>query len=165
MDFTFATAFRSTMGPTKISVGYWGSFYQGVMRLGCETDRSPRPSAEVKNVRCYTSTFPHAFRAWCLIKHRDNQVEVFWAVTPCSFMVGYQRFGGLCRVHLLLQAKDGGSMLLLKRWYNTTTQHWTTTLKTSTWIVATMRAWNIASSTGINSLILFSVAVIYLISS
>jgi len=24
------------------------------------------------------------------------QVEVFWVVTPCSIVVGYQRFGGSC---------------------------------------------------------------------
>jgi hypothetical protein len=24
------------------------------------------------------------------------QVEVFWGVMPCSFVMGYQRFGGLC---------------------------------------------------------------------
>jgi len=29
------------------------------------------------------------------------QVEVFWVVTPCSFVVGYQSFGGPCCVHLL----------------------------------------------------------------
>jgi hypothetical protein len=28
------------------------------------------------------------------------QVEVFWVVTPCSVVVGYQRFGGPCCLHL-----------------------------------------------------------------
>jgi hypothetical protein len=28
------------------------------------------------------------------------QVEVFWVVTLCSYMVGYQRFGGPCCFHL-----------------------------------------------------------------
>jgi hypothetical protein len=28
------------------------------------------------------------------------KVEVFWAVTPCSVVVGYQRFGGLYCSHL-----------------------------------------------------------------
>jgi hypothetical protein len=28
------------------------------------------------------------------------QVVVFWVVTPCSDMVGYQCFGGLCYLHL-----------------------------------------------------------------
>jgi hypothetical protein len=27
-------------------------------------------------------------------------VEVFWVVTPCSDVVGYQRFGGTCCLHL-----------------------------------------------------------------
>jgi hypothetical protein len=28
------------------------------------------------------------------------QAEVFWVVTPCSVVVGYERFGGPCRLHL-----------------------------------------------------------------
>jgi len=28
------------------------------------------------------------------------QVEVFWVVTPCSVVVGYQRFGEPCCLHL-----------------------------------------------------------------
>jgi hypothetical protein len=30
------------------------------------------------------------------------QVEVFWVVTPCSVVVGYQRFRGPCCLHLLV---------------------------------------------------------------
>jgi hypothetical protein len=28
------------------------------------------------------------------------QVEVFWVVMPCSVVVGHQRFGGMCCLHL-----------------------------------------------------------------
>jgi hypothetical protein len=28
------------------------------------------------------------------------EVEVFWVLTSCSVVVGYQRFGGSCRLHL-----------------------------------------------------------------
>jgi hypothetical protein len=28
------------------------------------------------------------------------QIVIFWVVTPCSNMVGYQRFGGPCCFHL-----------------------------------------------------------------
>jgi hypothetical protein len=28
------------------------------------------------------------------------QIEAFWVVTPCGVMVGYQRFGGQCCLHL-----------------------------------------------------------------
>jgi hypothetical protein len=28
------------------------------------------------------------------------QVDFFWVVTPCSVVVGYQRFGGPCCLHL-----------------------------------------------------------------
>jgi hypothetical protein len=36
------------------------------------------------------------------VNQPDNtsQVEVFWVVTPCSVVVGYQPFGGLCWLHL-----------------------------------------------------------------
>jgi hypothetical protein len=36
----------------------------------------------------------------------EIQVEFFWFVTPCSVVVGYQRFGGFCCLHL--QGEDGG---------------------------------------------------------
>lgn len=35
------------------------------------------------------------------------QVVVFWTVTPRSVVVGYQRLGGPCSLHL--NPKDGGS--------------------------------------------------------
>jgi len=28
------------------------------------------------------------------------QIEVFWVVMPCSVVVGYQNFRGLCCLHL-----------------------------------------------------------------
>jgi hypothetical protein len=40
------------------------------------------------------------------------QVEVFWVVTPCSVVVGYQHFGGPCCLHLQEE-----------RWHPTTTLH------------------------------------------
>jgi hypothetical protein len=38
--------------------------------LGHEDDHSPPSSVEVKNVRSYTSTSPHTFIQWYLVKHR-----------------------------------------------------------------------------------------------
>jgi hypothetical protein len=38
------------------------------------------------------------------------QVDIFWVVTPCSVVVGYQCFGGSCCLHL--QDEYGGSMVL-----------------------------------------------------
>jgi hypothetical protein len=39
-----------------------------------------------------------------------DQVEVFWIVTPCSDVVGYQRLGGsYC---LQIHSKDGGNKIL-----------------------------------------------------
>jgi hypothetical protein len=52
-------------------------------------------------------------------------VEVFWIVTPCGIVVGYQRFGGPCCLHLQ------GEMKAPKRWYPSTTLHGVTTQKTS----------------------------------
>jgi hypothetical protein len=33
------------------------------------------------------------------------QVEVYWVVTPCSVVAGYQRFGGPCCLHLQDEVK------------------------------------------------------------
>jgi len=33
------------------------------------------------------------------------QVGVFWVVTPCSVVVGYQFFGGPCCLHLYFTLK------------------------------------------------------------
>jgi hypothetical protein len=59
------------------------------------------------------------------------QVEVFWVVTPCSVVVGYQRFRGSCCRHL-----HGP----LERWYPTTTLHGFTTQKTSTLNITSVKA-------------------------
>jgi hypothetical protein len=34
------------------------------------------------------------------------KVKVFWVVTPCSVVVRYQRFGGLCCLHLQGEVDD-----------------------------------------------------------
>jgi len=47
-----------------------------VKRLGREADHSPPSRVEV-NEWSYTSTTPYAFRAWCLIKHRDNFIFTY----------------------------------------------------------------------------------------
>jgi len=57
------------------------------------------------------------------------QVEVFWVVTPCIVVVGYQSFGGPCCLHLQGDGRQHGSP---KRWRPTTTLHGITTQKTST---------------------------------
>jgi len=33
------------------------------------------------------------------------QVDILWVVTPCSFVVGYQRFRGPCCLHLQGEVK------------------------------------------------------------
>jgi len=56
-----------------------------------------------KNEWSYTSTPQYVFMAWCLVKLSmavKFQVDVFWVVMSCSVAVGYQRFGGLCCLHL-----------------------------------------------------------------
>jgi len=45
-----------------------GGPYPGVKRPGREADHSPPSSAEVKNAWSYTSTPPHVFMTWCLVK-------------------------------------------------------------------------------------------------
>jgi len=49
------------------------------------------------------------------------QVDVFWIVTPCNVVVGYQRFRSLCLPNLLVWP--------LKCWYPTTTLNGVTTQK------------------------------------
>jgi hypothetical protein len=59
----------------------------------------------------------------------ESQVEAFLVGTPCSVVVGYQRFGGTCC--LRLPGEDGGSKDLFKRWYPTSTLHGVTARKAS----------------------------------
>jgi hypothetical protein len=44
----------------------------GAKRSGHEADHPPQSSAEVVKVWSYTSTIPHMFIMWCLIKRREN---------------------------------------------------------------------------------------------
>jgi len=46
------------------------------------------------------------------------QVEVFWVVSPCSVVIGYQRFGDPWYLHL--QGEGRRQHGPLKRWYPTT---------------------------------------------
>jgi hypothetical protein len=69
----FTTASRTALGPTQPPIQWVpGAFSLGVKRPGREADHSPLSSAEVKNAWSYTSTPQYVFRAWCLVKHRDN---------------------------------------------------------------------------------------------
>jgi hypothetical protein len=65
----FATASRQDLRPTQ-PPKQWvrGVLIPRVKRPGRETDHSPPPSAEAKNVCSYTSTPQYVFMAWCLIK-------------------------------------------------------------------------------------------------
>jgi hypothetical protein len=49
----------------------------GIKQPGREADHSPPSSAEVKHAWSYTSTLQYAFKAWCLVKHRDNFTFIF----------------------------------------------------------------------------------------
>jgi hypothetical protein len=42
------------------------------------------------------------------------QVEVFWDVTPYSVVVGYQRFGGPCCIHLQGEVEISGCYTIKK---------------------------------------------------
>jgi hypothetical protein len=46
--------------------------FSGCKVAKAQADHSPRSSAEVKNVWCYTSTPKYVFMVRCLIKHWDN---------------------------------------------------------------------------------------------
>jgi len=40
--------------------------------MGCEADNLPPSSAEVKNTWSDTSSLPHVFILWCVVKHRGK---------------------------------------------------------------------------------------------
>jgi hypothetical protein len=76
--FIFTTASRTALGPTQPPIqGVPGALSLGVKRPGREADNSPPSSAEVKNAWSCTSTPPNIFKAWCLVKHRDNFTFTF----------------------------------------------------------------------------------------
>jgi hypothetical protein len=57
--FLFATASRSVLGPTQSPL-HWN--LGAVVKMpGCEADRSPPCSADVKNAWSYTSTLSYVF--------------------------------------------------------------------------------------------------------
>jgi len=45
-------------------------------------------------------TFKHVRASSGIKTSSVLRVEVFWVVTQCSVVVGYQRFGGPCFLHL-----------------------------------------------------------------
>jgi len=50
-----------------------------------------------KEQNCKTGLLHHSFGAFMAVK---IQVEIFWIVTTCNVVVGYQRFGGPFFLHL-----------------------------------------------------------------
>jgi len=48
------------------------------------------------------------------------QVEVFWIVTPCTLVVGYQRFGDPCCLHFHGEARTYETLV---SYHNTTRRH------------------------------------------
>jgi len=78
-----------------------------------------------------------------LIVLNELKVGVNWVVTPCSIVVGYQRFRGPCSLHLPLYSTPlhstpvhGGSMDL----WNVGILHGVTTQGTSTWNITAVKA-------------------------
>jgi len=72
-----------------------------------------------------THWFPDYFILWRFIS------EVFWAVTTCSVMVGYRRFGGARCLHLQGEVTTWRWHGPLKHRYPTTTLPRVTTQKNS----------------------------------
>jgi hypothetical protein len=70
--FLFATASRTSLGPTYPIQWVPGAPSLEVKRPEHEADHSPPSITEVKNVWSYTSTSPYVFMAWYLVKHKDK---------------------------------------------------------------------------------------------
>jgi len=49
-----------------------------------EADHSPPYSGDVKNAWSYTSTPQHVFKAWYLVKYRDNFTFYLTSVCVCE---------------------------------------------------------------------------------
>jgi hypothetical protein len=64
---------RPALGPEQPPIQWvQGAFSLGIQRSGCEADRLPATSDEVKNEWSYTSAPQYVFMAWCLVKNRDS---------------------------------------------------------------------------------------------
>jgi hypothetical protein len=76
--FFFSTASRLDLGPTQPPIQRVPeALSPSAKQLGRETDHSPPPSAEVKNVWRYTSPSQSFFTVWCLVKHREKFTSTF----------------------------------------------------------------------------------------
>jgi len=79
--FHFTTAYRPALGLTQPPLQRAaGAHIPWLKRYTHEAHHSRSASAEVKNAWSYTSTTPHVFIAWCLVKHRDS----FTFYTSCN---------------------------------------------------------------------------------
>jgi hypothetical protein len=77
--FLFASVSRPALGPTQPPIQWVpGPLSLGAKWPGCEADDSPPSSADVRNTWSYTSTPQYVFRAWCLVKHKDDFTFTFF---------------------------------------------------------------------------------------
>jgi hypothetical protein len=67
-ELVFATASRPALGPTQPPV----QWLSGALSPDREANHSPPSNAEVKNAWSYTSTTPHVFSPWHLVKYKNN---------------------------------------------------------------------------------------------
>jgi len=51
------------------------------------------------------------------------ELDVFWVLTSCSDAVGYQRFGGFCRLHLQGEVRGVWETIrrVVQKWHRTLT--------------------------------------------
>jgi hypothetical protein len=120
--------------PRSLLCNWYGrAFLRKWSDLGVKLTTHLQQLPTVTNTWNYTFTVPYVFMSWSIITQRNNflylcflqyhnsfRVEVFWVVTPCGGVVGYQCFGGTCCLHLhggvsslhfpSFHSEDGGSM-------------------------------------------------------
>jgi hypothetical protein len=86
-----------------IILNFYTLMYEGIfIFVTCSSDFSSQIIASTNDK---TRNLSSSFEAFTAVKF---QVKVFWVVTPCSVVIGCQRFRG--PYSLNLHPEDGGSM-------------------------------------------------------
>jgi hypothetical protein len=100
-DFSLLHSTRLALGSTQPSIQWvQKDLYPWVIWLVCEAHCSTPSSAEVKNMRIYSSTPPYVFMAWFIIKCRDNFALYYAALILGKFKYEVSKCKLIENIHL-----------------------------------------------------------------